>query len=40
MRFRGRYIAAVVEWFALRVGVEKTRCETRREDLRGAGGAA
>lgn len=39
IRFRGRYMAVAVKWFALRAGVEKTRGKTRREDLRGAGGA-
>jgi hypothetical protein len=35
IRFRGRYMAVAVKWFALRAGVEKTRGKTRREDLRG-----
>lgn len=39
IRFRGRYMAVAVKWFALRAGVGETRGKTRREDLRGAGGA-
>jgi hypothetical protein len=32
-------MAVAVKWFALRAGVGETRGKTRREDLRGAGGA-